>query len=279
MEILGVTRDIRERKRAEAELRNSEAKFKALADTSPLAIYMSAGIEQRAEYVNTTFVRLFGYTMDEVPTVAEWWPRAYPDETYRRQILEEWQRKVEQAIATHSEIEPLEVVVTCRDGSHKNIVWGFKTIGAQNWAFGLDLTERKHAEAALAEAKEAAEAANRAKSEFLANMSHELRTPLNAILGFSELMAQDDNLFPDQQENLAIINRSGDHLLGLINDVLDMAKIEAGRITLQAHDFDLAQLLDHIKELFRMRVASKGIVLHVVWVARQIIAHSITGAK
>ena len=138
--------DITERKQAEDALRESEEKFKALADTSPLAIYVSEGIEQTYEYINPTALRLFGYTLDETPTVEQWWPLAYPDETYRRQIVEEWQHKVQYAIETHSEIEPMEVVVTCKDGSHKIIQWGFKAIGKQNWAFGLDLTERKQAE-------------------------------------------------------------------------------------------------------------------------------------
>ena len=102
--------------------------------------------EQKAEYINPKFVSLFGYTLDDVPTVAHWWPLAYPDETYRRQIEEEWQQRIQDAIATSSEIEPMEVVVTCKDGSHKIIQWGFKSIDKQNWAFGLDLTERKQAE-------------------------------------------------------------------------------------------------------------------------------------
>ncbi len=128
------------------ELKESGRKFRSLADTSPLAIYLSEGIEQKALYINPTFIKLFGYTIDEVPTAEHWWPLAYPDPNYRKQVADEWQNKVEQAIETESEIEPMEVVVTCKDGSKKDISWGFITIGKQNWACGLNLTERKLAE-------------------------------------------------------------------------------------------------------------------------------------
>ncbi|MFP4393920.1 MAG: MASE3 domain-containing protein [Anaerolineales bacterium] len=127
--------------------------------------------------------------------------------------------------------------------------------------YTLDITERKRAEAALREAKDAAEAANRAKSIFLANMSHELRTPLNAILGFSQLMARDMRLEAEQQENLDIISQSGEHLLALINDVLTMSKIEAGRIILNEKTFDLFRLLSALEEMFTLRAREKGLAL------------------
>jgi len=142
-----------ENKRSEKALRESEEKFRAIADTSPLAIYMSEGIEQKAVYINPTFATLFGYTIDEVPTADHWWPLAYPDKKYRKKISDEWQTKVTHAIATKSVIEPMEVVVTCKDGSQKNISWDFITIGKENWACGLDLTEQKKSEQALQESE------------------------------------------------------------------------------------------------------------------------------
>jgi signal transduction histidine kinase/CheY-like chemotaxis protein len=111
--------------------------------------------------------------------------------------------------------------------------------------------------------KEAAVTANRAKSAFLANMSHELRTPLNAILGFAQLLGRGTNLDADQKENVHTIARSGTHLLSLINDILDMSKIEAGRTELNAAPFDLKETLVALEEMFRLKAQEKGLTLIV----------------
>lgn len=109
-----------------------------------------------------------------------------------------------------------------------------------------------------------AETANQAKSLFLANMSHELRTPLNAILGFSQLMVRDATVSPENKTSLGIINRSGEHLLNLINDVLEMSKIEAGKITLNNAPLDLHQLLSTIQEMFQVKAEAKGLWFHFI---------------
>ncbi len=123
------------------------------------------------------------------------------------------------------------------------------------------LAQTQRQSQALQETVIVADAANRAKSEFLANMSHELRTPLNAILGFTQVMSHDHALSTEHQQNLAIINRAGEHLLNLINDILEMSKIEAGRITLNLNSFDLIRLLENLEEMLRFRATSKGLEL------------------
>lgn len=115
----------------------------------------------------------------------------------------------------------------------------------------------------LEKTAEKSQAANQAKSEFLANMSHELRTPLNAILGFTQLMASDFTLNRQQQERVKIISRSGEHLLTLINDVLSMSKIEAGRTTLTPKSFDLYKLLLALEAMLRIKAEAKGLQLCV----------------
>ena len=122
-----------------------------------------------------------------------------------------------------------------------------------------DITNLKQSEVALREAKEAADAANQAKSAFLASMSHELRTPLNLILGFSHLLTRSPRLSPQEQEHLQIIQQGGDHLLTLINQVMDLSKIEAGRMELNLVDFNLPHLLAEMQTMFSLKARAKGL--------------------
>ncbi len=127
----------------------------------------------------------------------------------------------------------------------------------QNQQLQREIAERRKAELE-------AVTASQAKSNFLANMSHELRTPLNAIIGFSTLMSHDSLLNGEQQENISIINRSAEHLLELINDVLEFSKIEAGVISLDKTNFDLYRLLDNIEEMFQIKVEQRNIKLNFI---------------
>jgi diguanylate cyclase (GGDEF)-like protein/PAS domain S-box-containing protein len=145
----GFIEDITESRQVELALMKSERLFRAMTETSPLAISLMSLMSDRIEYINPTFTKLFGYTLDEIPTAAAWWPRAYPDPSYRKWVSEEWMRRIEHALATGSAFESMDVVVTCKDGSKKDITWGLVSLGDLNMFFGIDFTERKRVERAL----------------------------------------------------------------------------------------------------------------------------------
>jgi diguanylate cyclase (GGDEF)-like protein/PAS domain S-box-containing protein len=131
------------------ELKDSEANFRSMAETIPLAIYVSLKDGQQTEYVNPTFVSLFGYSKDEINTVDDWWALACPADSYYARVTNEWVDKVQEAITTQAKTEPMEVVVTCKNGLKKYISWRLIALGNKIYAFGYDLTDTKLAEIEL----------------------------------------------------------------------------------------------------------------------------------
>ncbi len=151
--LIAVIEDISERKRTEEALLESERQFRLLLETSPIAMIIS-DLAHRFQYLNGKFVELFGYTLNDIPTAEEWWQLAYPKEEYRQEIRSELYRRVEGAIEHRGEIQPLESVVRCRDGSTRAIEVRLASIGERSIIVMNDLTERKRAEEALRESEQ-----------------------------------------------------------------------------------------------------------------------------
>ncbi|UZQ52894.1 PAS domain S-box protein [Trichothermofontia sichuanensis B231] len=251
-EVLVMIRNITDRKQAEIELLREKERFQAIVDHIPIMVTLF-NEQGHVEFINPALERILGWSLAEWQTCDLVVSEGCPDPAYRQSILEhmlaatgQW-RDIPIRTASGQQLETSWANVRLSDGRFLGI--------------GQDITDRKHKEIALQQAIEAAEAANMAKSVFLANMSHELRTPLNVILGFTQIMAHDDNLTPQQREDLETIERSGDHLLSLINDILDLSKIEAGRYSLEITSFDLIALLHTLRNMMLERASSKGISL------------------
>ena len=219
---------------------------------------------------NPQFAEMLGYTPEEVLALHIWdWDRAYPREDLLTMLR-----------SADTLVSLLETVQTRKDGStfvaevtSSRVDWGGRTYVL---AMERDITERKRAEAelerhrshleamvvertaALAEARDQAEAANRAKSAFLANMSHEIRTPMNAIIGLSEVLFRESG-DPRVVDRVGKINGAAHHLLGIINDILDLSKIEADKLEIEKVDFALAGIIDSAEALVRERAEEKGL--------------------
>ncbi len=268
---LAMVEDVTEQRKVEQALLQSEERYRAIFNniSDGLSVH---DFEGRFLEVNPADCKMHGYTREEMMALTV--PNmVHPDCS---NVFNEYKESIEKTGFFVGDVKQFR-----KDGSIIHVEVKGTTIYLENKKYLLaivrDITERKRAEeelrrhqehleelvaertVELAASKEQAETANRAKSVFLANMSHELRTPLNAILGFSQLMRHDRTLVEASREKLDIINRSGEHLLGIINDVLEVSKIEAGHIALHRATFDFYGLLEDISAMFGMRAGQKGV--------------------
>ena len=259
--------DITEHKRMVEEVRRSERELKQLIEVAPFPIVVvrTEGDQLPVESFNQAFVDLFGWSSEDLPDMDAWYSLAYPDPDYRQSNREEFAKRLATADRENSHFVPFEVRVRCKDGKDQTVQWSAATIGDRFIAIAVDLTDRKRAEEAMAAAKEVAESANRTKSAFLANMSHELRTPMNAIIGYSEMLIEEaEDLEPDEfVPDLEKIRGAGKHLLELINDILDLSKIEAGKMELYLETFDLSSMIDDVAATVDTLIQKKNNTLQI----------------
>ena len=250
--------DITPRKLAEIALAESEEKYRHLVETSQDIIW-SCNAEGHITFVNQAVKQIYGYEPEEMLGCS------FSDFLAPGEI--DWKWELQQRLLTGKTVFQYENIVLGKDGRKIDVnTKAIARMDAEGNIIGTtgtasDITERKQAEIVLQKAKEEADRANRAKSEFLSNMSHELRTPLNAILGFSQLLARDPDLGADQQQYLGIITQSGEHLLVLINNILQMSKIEVGLVTLNNSTFDLHKMLKNTENMLKLQAEKKGLQL------------------
>ena len=251
--------EIAERKKAEYALRESDERLQSILDNAPAVIYIK-DTQGRYRLINRMFEKLFHVERDSFIGKTDYdigpWEIA---DAFHRNDMEVL--KLGRAIQVEEE--------ACHDdGLHSYLSLKFPLSSTKGKIYAVcgissDITSRKQSELLLQQAKESAESANRSKSVFLANMSHELRTPLNVIHGFSQLMQRDSSLSDSSKKHLDAINRSGDHLLALINDVLEVSKIENGCLSLTQGVFDLYSLLEDLEAMFRMRAEQKRLFFKI----------------
>jgi PAS domain S-box-containing protein len=250
-----------ERRRMEESLGHGRSLLQTLINNVPDYIYVK-DLQHRFLVANAALARRMGAAKQEDLLGKS------DFDFYPRELAEKYARDEDEVMRTQDGVVNREESTVDR---HGNLIWHLTTevpfrdaagnvLGVVG--IGRNITDRKTVQAALVEAKEAAEAANRAKSEFLANMSHEIRTPLNGVIGMTGVLL-DTELTVEQREFVEIVRQSGDILLSVINDILDFSKIEAGKLVLESSPFDLRQVVEEVAEMLASKAASNGIDLVV----------------
>lgn len=281
-----VARDTTEVRQAREQLQSSELRFRRILVAAPLALaYFTASGEMG--FRNARFIDLFGYTEEDAPTLRRWLQLAFPDRVYRRWIMEKLHASIKEARALGSELPTLQCTITCKGGEVRTIDYAGIALGDDTVATFVDVTEsvaawqalrtqQEHqqlellvrqrtaqleaANTSLMQERDAAESASRSKSAFLANISHEIRTPMNAIIGFSRLLGK--QVSGDRAlGQLRRIDAAGHYMLSIINNVLDLSKIEAGGMHLEQAPFGLADLIDHTLGIVDEQARARGLQL------------------
>ena len=255
--IYAIGRDTTDRRKAERLVEESEARYRQLYNEAPVG-YHEIDEQGRIISVNQTELEMLGYRREEM--IGEYvWKFVADSEASRARVLEKLAGLSQENVAAErlyrkKDGEVLTMLIDER--MERDQSGRVKTIRSTI----RDISERKKAEVALNEAKEAAEAATRAKSEFLATMSHEIRTPMNGVIGMTDLLLN-TQLSGEQREFAETIRTSGESLLGVINDILDFSKIESGKITFEEHPFELGSCIEEVFHLMSPKAIEKNLDL------------------
>jgi len=249
--------DVTERTQAEKQLRQSEERFRSIINASPIPLALNDD-QQNIIYLNPEFIRTFGYDLNDIPTLAEWWPKAYPDAEYRQWVIETWQARLNQAKEHDTPFEPVELNIRRKDGESRTAMCSAASLGESyesniHLVILYDITERKQVEqelelhrnnleAMVAERTAALEDANQELESFSYSVSHDLRAPLRSIDGFSLALLEDcaDQLDDSGKDYLQRV-RSGAQRMGrLIDDMLSLSRVM--RYELKRENIDLSAM-------------------------------------
>jgi len=248
-------RAIEEKRQAEEALHKSEERFRKLFEQSNDAIFIHQS--GRIIDINHRACEMLGYSKEQLLTmeIADLYPQEGFTESSKKIITPQGLNSIESILfeTLFKKADGTVVAVEISSGiidREKKIIQGI----------ARDITERKRTEAELQKAKEEAETANRTKTEFLASMSHEIRTPMNAIIGMADLLME-TQLTPEQHQYVQVFQSAGENLLTIINDIIDISKVEAGHVQLETIDFDLTDIIEKICDVMAVRAHEKGLEL------------------
>ena len=257
----GITFDVTDQKRAEASLRESEQRFREMANAAPAMIWVT-NERHECTFLSQSWCDFTGQSAEDGLGFG-WFEAVHVEDRENAQAT---------FISAAAKVEPFKLDYRLRtsDGNYRWVIDAGKPRFTESGEFRgfvgsvIDDHERHEFQQALTEAREAAEAANESKSAFLANMSHEIRTPMTAILGYAELL-KDSLQHDDAVQYLQTIRNNGNYLLGIINDILDLSKIEAGKLEVENEHFELHKLIEDVRSIMEVRAKENGLSLQVCY--------------
>ena len=254
--------NIRRRREITHALRQREEQLQRLIEHSPLAVLITDS-NRRVTYINSKHFQTFNYSVEELGDFETFMTLCFPEPAQRARVADRWLTELDTARAEGRDPAPQEWTITCKDGRKVDVEFYFTEIGNQGFGVINDITGHKRAQAELERASKAAQAASEAKSQFLANVSHEIRTPMNGVLGMAQLLME-TNPSPDQREYIDTIRDSSQLLLTIINDLLDLSKIEAGQMTLDVKAVDAQTFIEGTTSLVESALAQKGLAFECI---------------
>ncbi|MDH5536583.1 MAG: PAS domain S-box protein, partial [Betaproteobacteria bacterium] len=263
---VAVIRDITERKQAEELREASTMQQRAIINVSPVPKALNDE-QGNIIFLNPAFTETFGYTLEDIPTLAEWWPKAYPDPAYRQWVVDTWQTSLDKARGNNAAFTPIELNVRCKDGTVKTILASAAPINksfAGNHLVALyDITARKHAEAERERLLAELTARNIEMEKFVYTISHDLKSPLITISGFIQLLTKDIEVDDRKRalESIGEIRKATKGMQQLIEDLLLFSR--TGQIEGEPEEVDLQVLLDDIQERCASHIAQEHATIRI----------------
>ncbi|MDM8160501.1 ATP-binding protein [Labilibaculum sp. K2S] len=243
--ILSTSRDITERKHAQQAIVQSERRLKKMIHQSPLPIVITDE-KQNIEYFNDKFIELFEYTLDDIKTSDDWYKSCFPNRKYREEVKNIWKEAIAKAKKEHTDIGKQEFHMTIKNGEVRHCEFFMVPFDNSSMIIINDISEIISTQKELVKAKEKAEESDHLKSAFLANMSHEIRTPMNGIIGFADMLRRSDKTEAQSDTYINIIYKSSNQLLKIINDILDISKLDSGQTFIKETKCFLNVILDEL---------------------------------
>ncbi|WP_421918446.1 ATP-binding protein [Marinifilum sp.] len=262
--ILSTSRDITERKNAQQAIISSERRLKKMIHKSPLPIVITDD-KNNIEFLNDKFIEQFGYTLNDIRNSEDWYCKCYPDEDYRNTVIKTWQAAINKAKQENTDIEKQEFHMNTKNCEQRHCEFFMVPFDSSSMIIINDITPIRDSQRELLKAKEKAEESDRLKSAFLANMSHEIRTPMNGIIGFADMLRKPGKTDEQQNVYIDIIYKSSNQLLKIINDILDISKLDAGQTIIKETKCSINSILDDLHLQFsKENIADEEIEFRVI---------------